>query len=637
MEIEAKYAVPNAETLALLSALPALDRYRLESGEARTDEDTFLDTADRRLLAAGYYLRRRETGTGVRMTLKGLVAQENDGVFRREELEALVAVDVPPAEWPPGDLRDRVCDIIAEVPLETLLHLHQDRVARRVLDDDREVAELSLDTVHTGDGSEWYEVEVEIRGDGDEDDLARLIAALTTQAELTPETRAKFSRALDAISRGHEELPARLLPSVERKRHEELAQAGGRRARRAIALLALDEGATQVEAGLRAGLSDRQVRYWLARYRNEGVAIYGRAAKVTPDVAAAIATVKRSAPPVKAPTPTPEAKPPAGDGSKKRPNIDPSDSMTVAAASTLRFHLERMLEHEAGTRLGEDIEELHDMRVSTRRMRMALRVFADYLDPETLRPVLKGLRRTGRTLGAVRDLDVFYEKTKRYLDGVPAARADDLDGLLAAWKSERDLRRQELVAYLDGSRYRRFVDMTLELLEGPVERMAPSLASVDRPQRVARVLPGLLYQDMAAVWSYEGQIDGLDTPLLTFHALRKACKGLRYTLEFFEGVLGSESRSLIKRVKGLQDHLGDLQDAVVTCGILRDYITWGEWRHHGHTLPEPTELIVAPGAARYLAARQEEMERLVLGFPEAWPKVAGAGFSRDLARVIAEI
>ncbi len=46
---------------------------------------------------------------------------------------------------------------------------------------------------------------------------------------------------------------------------------------------------------------------------------------------------------------------------------------------------------------------------------------------------------------------------------------------------------------------------------------------------------------------------------------------------------------------------------------------------------------MAPGAARYLAARQEEMERLVLTFPEVWPTVAGNEFSRELATVIAEI
>jgi CHAD domain-containing protein len=311
--------------------------------------------------------------------------------------------------------------------------------------------------------------------------------------------------------------------------------------------------------------------------------------------------------------------------------------MTEAAVKTLRFHLERMLEHEAGTRLGEDPEELHDMRVSTRRMRMALRVFADYLDPAVLRPVLKGLRRTGRTLGAVRDLDVFYEKTRAYLDGLPEERAGDLDGLLVAWSAERDRQRERLVAYLDGRRYHDFLEVAQELLDGPAERLATLVTADPRPQRVAQVLPGVLYKDMAVVWSFEGRLGGLATPLPRFHALRKACKGLRYTLEFFEDVLGPGAKPLIKKVKGMQDHLGDLQDAVVTSGVLRDYLTWGTWRHSGHDLPGPVEVIVAPGAGRYLVARQEEMERLILGFPEVWPTIAGSEFSRGLASVIAEI
>jgi CHAD domain-containing protein len=331
------------------------------------------------------------------------------------------------------------------------------------------------------------------------------------------------------------------------------------------------------------------------------------------------------------------ADPAASDEKKKRPGILAADTMVQAAVKTLAFHLDRMLEHEEGTRLGEDSEELHVMRVSTRRMRMALRVFDDYLDREELRPVLKGLRRTGRVLGAVRDLDVFQEKTQDYLDTLPREQAGDLDDLLAACRAERDTQREHLVDYLDSGRYRSFVETFRELVEGPLARVAAAETGDPRPQRVAQVLPGVLYRDMGAVWAFEGQLGGLETPLPRFHALRKGCKGLRYTLEFFEDVLGEGARPLIKKVKSLQDHLGDLQDAVVTCGVLRDFLTWGTWRHSGHDLPGPLEVIVAPGAARYMAARQEEMERLVVGFPEVWPAVAGSEFGRELATVIAEI
>ena len=613
MEVEAKFLVPNEETLERLAATTTLAGCDVAPGEARRDVDTFLDTSERRLLAAGFYFRRRETTGGVRFTLKQLVAP-TDGVLRREELEALVAADVPVAEWPHGPLRERVEALAGGEPLEPFLTLGQVRVARVVSRDGREVAELSVDrvTATAPDGERgWLEVEVEARGEGTDDDVAALAAELRDAWGLVPEGRAKFSRALELAG---EDDDGALFVVAERAVHEEQAAGAGARARRAQALLALDRGLSQVEAGRVAGLSDRRVRYWLARYRVEGNGIYGDET-VDPgaDLVAELAA------------------------HKKRPDIVGADTMTEAAAKTLRFHLEKMLEHEEGTRLGEDPEELHDMRVSTRRMRMALRVFADYLDPEVMRPVLKGLRRTGRTLGAVRDLDVFNEKTQVYLDGLPDERAGELDGLIDAWKLERDRQREHLVRYLDGRRYRSFVETTTGLLDGPVEALAPGEPFGPRPQRVAQVLPGVLYKDMAIVWAFEGQLGGLGTPLPRFHALRKACKGLRYTLEFFEDVLGPGARPLIKRVKGLQDHLGDLQDAVVTSGILRDYLTWGTWRHGGHGLPGPIEVIVAPGAARYLAARQEEMERLVMTFPEAWPSVAGNEFSRDLAAAIAEI
>jgi hypothetical protein len=81
--------------------------------------------------------------------------------------------------------------------------------------------------------------------------------------------------------------------------------------------------------------------------------------------------------------------------------------------------------------------------------------------------------------------------TQVYLDGLPDERAGDLDGLLDAWRAEREKQRERLVAYLDGKRYRRFVERTKELLDGPVEALAPQNLLTPRPQRVAQVLPGV--------------------------------------------------------------------------------------------------------------------------------------------------
>jgi hypothetical protein len=48
---------------------------------------------------------------------------------------------------------------------------------------------------------------------------------------------------------------------------------------RAQALLALDEGDTQVGAGGRAGLTQGQVSYWLGRFRQDGLSIFPESEK----------------------------------------------------------------------------------------------------------------------------------------------------------------------------------------------------------------------------------------------------------------------------------------------------------------------------------------------------------------------
>ena len=592
MEIEAKYSVPDDDTLERLARARRLAGYTLGALADRRDGDVFLDTADRRFLAAGYYLRRRETGDGVRLTLKGLVTAA-DGVLRREELEALVAVDVPVPEWPQGQLRERVESVAQGAPLAPLVELRQRRRTRVVSDGEREVGELSLDEVEVvGDAAErgWLELELELRGDGDEDDLVKLTRALRRRFRLKPESRAKFARALE-------------LAGVD------------------VAAVAAAPNAAAVTASETAGSAtvDRPAA------DAGGLETTAASVAVEPAVGVGEATGDSGATPS---SPSPDR----AQVRRKRPPIERDDTMALAAVKVLRLHFNKMLAHEKGTRLGDDPEELHDMRVATRRMRMALRIFAPYLDTEEVHPALKGLRRTGRSLGVVRDLDVFKGKAVKYVELLPRRRRGELDGLLAAWDLEYAARRAELIAYLDGRRYRRFVEGMAELLEEPPER----LSAPGGQGTVAQVLPMLLHRDVADVLG-AGAVVGPGAPLTRFHELRIAGKALRYTLEFFAAPLGRGALPLIATMKGLQDHLGDLQDAVVASGLVRDYLTHGRWQAPGDGAPAPNTIVVDAGAARYLAARQQEMEELIAGFPAVWPTIAGEEFGGRLARALARL
>ena len=66
----------------------------------------------------------------------------------------------------------------------------------------------------------------------------------------------------------------RLLSSKERAILSQIATDEPPHSWRAQALLAIDEGATQVEAGRQAGLTKGQVRYWLDKFRKDGTSIF---------------------------------------------------------------------------------------------------------------------------------------------------------------------------------------------------------------------------------------------------------------------------------------------------------------------------------------------------------------------------
>jgi hypothetical protein len=63
----------------------------------------------------------------------------------------------------------------------------------------------------------------------------------------------------------------KLLTPQERQACQQISTGEAPHSQRAQALLALDEGATQTQAGQQAGLTRSQVKYWLGKFLREGL------------------------------------------------------------------------------------------------------------------------------------------------------------------------------------------------------------------------------------------------------------------------------------------------------------------------------------------------------------------------------
>ncbi len=326
--------------------------------------------------------------------------------------------------------------------------------------------------------------------------------------------------------------------------------------------------------------------------------------------------------------------------SSEKFTVKPGDSMGEVAHRIFSYQFDKMRSHEKGTRKGEDIEELHDMRVAVRRMRAASKVFEAYLDSKQLGPHLKGLRRTLGALGDVRDLDVFREKAEEYLETRPEGHEQDLGPLFAMLGKERETARKTMLAYLDSEKYARFKRDFSKFLEVPGAGALPTSNKKHDalPHRVKDVLPSVIYARFADIGAYSEWVEGPYISVERLHRLRIAAKGLRYTFEFFEDVLGDNAKIMIKELKTLQNHLGDLHDAVVAIDLLSSYLKTGAWglaeSETGKKAGKQANLEGMEGIEIYLASREEELRTLLDTFPDAWAKFRSKEFREKIEEAI---
>jgi len=202
MEIEAKFTVPDPSVYWRLQTAAHLAGYSLSTTQVKPVWDTYLDTKNQRILAAGYSCRRRATREGIVITLKSLGGAEG-AVHRRRKYELNMATSRPPVDWPDSPLRDLVLQLIGQEPLLTFFELRQTRVIRMLKEDDQPVAELSLDSVSlvTAETERVYLVlEVELLPPTTEGTLMTIAGCLQDGWHLKPEPLSKFERALDLLN-----------------------------------------------------------------------------------------------------------------------------------------------------------------------------------------------------------------------------------------------------------------------------------------------------------------------------------------------------------------------------------------------------------------------------------------------------
>lgn len=246
----------------------------------------------------------------------------------------------------------------------------------------------------------------------------------------------------------------------------------------------------------------------------------------------------------------------------------PTDPPAHHVRAALDLRLRALLRHDPGTRTGADIEDLHQMRVSVRRMRATLKAARPLLDRSWADGLRVELAWLGGVLGPVRDLDVMLLRLRREIATLPEREQTAAGTLVAALEAEHAVARAELLAALDAPRYPALLERLADAVRLPLP--TPS-ATQEQPELVD------LVRAQARTLRTAAKRAGADASDETLHALRILCKRVRYTGELVEPALpGSGRRKAVTRLltstARLQEVLGDHQDACVAENRIRELL-----------------------------------------------------------------
>jgi CHAD domain-containing protein len=221
----------------------------------------------------------------------------------------------------------------------------------------------------------------------------------------------------------------------------------------------------------------------------------------------------------------------------------------------VEWNLRVLLSTVSGVRQGS-ADAIHDARVATRRLRAALPIAWGQRTKSELSKARRNLRRAGRALGAVRDLDVALTVLGEAERRLPtAARA------VCQLRSEL-ISRQE--------RERRRLIKRIEKISFPeVERDRHVLPTIEwRSDRRWMLLEQALLKRAARLESAVEAAGGVYFPN-RLHAVRIHTKRLRYLLELVP-TASKDVRRAGKRLRKAQEVLGDLRDGQATADIVAE-------------------------------------------------------------------
>ena len=278
-----------------------------------------------------------------------------------------------------------------------------------------------------------------------------------------------------------------------------------------------------------------------------------------------------------------------------------------------------------------NIEDIHDLRVASRRIRVALDIFRQFLPSKKFKGWKRSICKLTKSFGDARDLDVqlnflksFYQKNDNPILK-PGGRR-----LILRLNQHREKLQNLLHLTLDeldkGS--------TLQKMLGVLKTPTTEIKMTSTPEPSLYLLSfDVVNKRLEEFLFYEIYLPYPDH-VKELHLMRIAAKRLRYTLEIFSSLYIDHLEKPLEVIKLVQTNLGEIRDCDVWLNYLPDFLEKERskvMKYFGN--PRPYRRLV-PGVQMLQKNRQVERESLYNTFLQNWKKWHQAEIWSNLRQTI---
>ena len=282
-----------------------------------------------------------------------------------------------------------------------------------------------------------------------------------------------------------------------------------------------------------------------------------------------------------------------------------------------------------GVEKSENIEYVHKMRVTSRRIRATMPLFRECFPKKRYKKWLEEIKKVTQFLGAARDLDVQIEFIKNYVNLLePKEAKTGIDSLLKWHIEQRTNLQYSIISSLQELEKSRVITELKRYSEQIAKESTNNLFNMYIVREKAFWQISAKLDEFLAMEEYVH----LENEILKHHETRIRAKWLRYSMECFEPLYPEEFSGEIEIIKNFQDILGEMHDCDVWIERIPKFIN--EMENENAMLSEREQSTAEDnqGLLEFLAFIKEKRKNQYNKFVSYWDTEKNKNFFEDLRR-----